>query len=516
MEEMYFIGMDCGTTNIKAVVLSLTGDIAAEASRALTVISSGAEEREQSAEAVWGLAAEIFREMTDHIGPEKARKIRGICVSSHTVSLLPVNSEGRPLRNAIIYQDSRSVSDLEEILLKIDRRRFSEITGGQPAVAFLPGKLLWFKRNEPELFQKTAALLQVSSYINFRLTGKLSTDLDQAVRTQCLDVEKLIWSDEISQASGMDFEQLFPEIFQPETCIGTVTVEASFLTGLPEGIPVAAGCSDAMAAMLAAGLKKPGDAGESSGTSSLFFIGSRIKSPPNSVVATKPSPVAEIPWIFDAPVQSTGAALQWFIDLFAQEEKEYCRKNGRNIFDHLNQLALDSVPGSNGLFFFPYLLGERAPLWNDYARGMFIGLTMSTKRSDLIRSVFEGTAFALRHVLETVRALGGEADNLSICGGGSKSRTWNRIKASVLNMPVKVLDETSGNVPVGDALIAAGMSGAAGDLSDLSERTIRVKEVIEPDPEWVRIYDERYPFFVSLYQSLDSELKRMNQIMWKR
>lgn len=122
-------------------------------------------------------------------------------------------------------------------------------------------------------------------------------------------------------------------------------------------------------------------------------------------------------WVFDAPIQTSGAALKWFIETLGAEEREYAAAHEKNIYTYLNELALESAPGSNGLFFFPYLLGERAPLWNEYARGMFIGMDMDMKRSDLIRSVFEGTAYALRHVMETVKASGAKAKVLRICGG---------------------------------------------------------------------------------------------------
>ena len=151
-------------------------------------------------------------------------------------------------------------------------------------------------------------------------------------------------------------------------------------------------------------------------------------------------------------------------------------------------------------------MGERAPLWNDHARGMFIGLSMTTSRAELIRSVFEGTAFAMRHVIETVRESGAKATSLRICGGGAKSRSWNMIKASVLNMPVYVLDDASGDVPVGDCLIAGHKLGVFPDLKEAADKIIKVKEVIQPNPEWVKVYDRLYPFYVSMYQHLDKDL----------
>ena len=511
-ESKYVLGMDCGTTNIKAVILSESGEIAAEASRPSKPIYPEPGMHEQDANAWWKDASDIFKDLIIQMGPEKSKRIAGICISSHTVSMLPVDKDGTPLRNALIYQDERSNNERHEITGTVGKERFIRIVGGQPSAAFLPNKILWFKRNEPQLFAKTRYIMQASSYINYKLTGVFSSDMDQATRTQCLDISTLKWSGVIGDAIGVDLDEILPPLYSVDDIIGTVSKEAEAVTGIPEGTPVLAGCSDAIAAMQATGMCRLGDAGESSGTSSLVFVGCTEQSEPDVPVVTRPSPIDGIPWVFDAPITTTGASVKWFIEKLAGEERTYCTVNDINIFNYLNELALKSEAGSGKLLFFPYLMGERAPLWNDHARGMFVGLSMTTSRSDLIRSVFEGTAYALRHVIETVRESGGKADTLRICGGGAKSRTWNMIKASVLNMPVYVLDETSGDVPVGDCLIAGHKLGLFPDLEEASRKIIKVKEVIQPDPEWVRIYDSIYPLYVSMYEHLDQDLVRLQSV----
>lgn len=216
-----------------------------------------------------------------------------------------------------------------------------------------------------------------------------------------------------------------------------------------------------------------------------------------------------MPWVFDAPIQTSGAAIKWFIETMAAQEQTYAKEHGKNIYTYLNELALESAPGAGGLFFFPYLLGERAPLWNEYARGMFIGMGMDMTRSDLVRSIFEGTAYALRHVIETVKESGGTAKVLRICGGGAKSRTWSQIKASMLQMPVYLLDEKSGDVPVGDALIVGHKVGVFPDLTKAVENIVKVNEIIQPIDEWVETYDKLYPYYVEMYKDLDSSLKNL-------
>ena len=505
----YLLGMDCGTTNIKAIIIGEDGCVVAEASRPSKFLKPGPNMHEQDANEWWKNTVEIFQSLAEQAGQDVVCKIRGISISSHTVTMLPLDQEGNPLRNALTYQDGRSAAELDYILDSIGFDRFVKIVGGQPAVAFLPNKILWFKNHEPELFAKTACFIQASSYLNYKLTGVLSSDIDQATRTQCLDIKTMEWSDEIGNVIGIDLKNYFPNLYLVDEIIGCVTPEAAALTGLVPGIPVIAGCSDAMASMHATGMSRLGEAGESSGTSSLVFVGSDVKSASDIPVVTKPCTIEGMPWVFDAPITTTGAAIKWYIDTFAAEERMYVKEHEIGIYDYLNQLALEAKPGSNGLFFYPYLLGERAPLWNDYARGMLIGLGMDTKRSDMIRAVFEGTAFALRHVMETVKESGARADSLRICGGGAKSHTWAEIKAAMLRMPVLLLDEKSGDVPVGDALIVGHKVGVFPDLPKAVESIVKVTEVIEPNEEWADAYDKLYPYYVEMYKHLDGDLKSL-------
>lgn len=513
--ENYLLGMDCGTTNIKAIILAEDGTVVAEASRPSKFLSPGPDMQEQDANEWWDNTVEIFQALTSKAGWNIVKRIRGICISSHTVTMLPVDKDGIPLRNAMTYQDNRSAAELHYIVDSIGYQRFVEIVGGQPAVAFLPNKLLWFKKNEPDLFAKTACFLQASSYINFKLTGKMTTDIDQASRTQCLDISTMEWSKEIGDVIGIDIDAVLPKPQLVNDIIGFVTEEAANATGLIAGIPVVAGCSDAMASMHATGMSRLGEAGESSGTTSLVFVGSDVKSAPDIPVVTKPCAIDGMPWVFDAPIQTSGAALKWFIETMAAEEREYAEAHDLNIYTYLNELALQSEPGAGGLFFFPYLLGERAPIWNEYARGMFIGMGMNMKRSDLIRSVFEGTAYALRHVMETVKEAGAKANVLRICGGGAKSRTWSQIKASMLKMPVYLLDEKSGDVPVGDALIVGHKVGVFPDLTKAAENIVKVNEIIQPVDKWVEVYDKLYPYYVDMYESLDRDLKSLKNAVDK-
>ena len=508
LAENYLIGMDLGTTNVKAILMDEDGNALARASRENHLIFPGKSMVEQSADEWWKNASEVFREITSAVDPAIVARIRGISISSQTVTMLPVDKDGNPLRNAMIWMDARSAKEMHYISLMLGHDHYVNIMGGQPDVAFLPNKILWYKMQETELYLKTEKIMQASSYINFKLTGKMTMDLDQAVRSQCMDIGSMKWSKEIGDVIGVDLDKILPEVYAVSDIIGTVTPEASALTGLPSGTPVTAGASDALTSVYATGITQLGEACESTGTSSIVFVSSPVKSPNDVPIVTKPYSVGNVPYIFDGPISTSGASLKWYLDNFGQPEKDKAASLGKDVYQLMNEIVHEVPAGSNGTMFFPYLIGERAPLWNSHAKGMFIGMSLDTTRADILRSIFEGTAFAVRHVVETVKASGGQINCLRITGGGAKSRTWSMIKASMLRVPVMLMDKRSGDVPFGDALIAGQATGVFTDMTKTIERLVHVTEIIQPVDAWADVYDKLYPYYIGMYQDLDKDLLR--------
>lgn len=514
LKENYLLGIDLGTTNIKANIMDEDGEIIATSSRANTPILPGPNMVEQDPNQWWDNACSILKEITQIAGEEVVRRIRGISVSSQVISLVPVGRDAKPVRNAITYQDTRSAAELDYIVDTLGFENFASVMGAPPSVAFLASKLLWYKKNEPENLAKTEGLLQANGYINLKLTGKMAIDLDCASRSQCLDAKTHKWSEEIGKAIGVDLNQYLPQPSAITDIIGYVTEEAAKETGLISGIPVCAGASDAMASMYATGISKLGEVGEASGTTSLLFTGTNKLGNYYDPVVTFPCAINGMPFLYDAPIQTSGAAVKWFMDTFGEAEKIEAQKLNKNIFTYVNELTESVKPGSEGLMFFPYLLGERAPLWNSYAKGMFIGMSLGSKREHFYRAVFEGTAYAVRHVLSRVSEISGIRPScLRIAGGGAKSLTWCKIKASMLHIPVYTLDDKSGDVPFGDVLIAGNAVGVFKDLTKTIQKIVKVKDVIEPVPEWEKAYDQLFPFYVDMYQKLDEDLKKYKTVV---
>lgn len=510
LRESYLLGIDLGTTNVKGNIMDAYGNLIATASRSLGKIYPGQNMIEQDPNQWWSCTIAILKYMTALAGEDVVSNIKGISISSQCPTLLPLDEAGNPVHNAIIYADGRAVNETDEITKALGFDNFVKLVGGQPSVAFLPGKLLWFKRNLPDEFERTATIMQANSYLNYRLTGELTIDVDTASRTQLMNLSTLKWADEIGATIGVDLNKLMPRVAKCTEIIGTVTKLAAKQTGLAEGTPVVAGCSDAMASMYAIGLSKLGDAGESAGTSSLVFASANKASASDVPVVTRPVGLETMPYVYDGPIGTTGAALRWYVEQMGEADIASSIEAGKNIYDYMNKAALKINPGSDGLFFYPYMAGgERAPLWNSHARGMFIGLNLTTDRAHIIRSIFEGTAFALRHVMDTIKEAGGIAENLRITGGGSKSMTWNKIKASMLHIPVYVLDDISGDVPFGDVLLAGHAVGIYPNLAEAVKKMVKIKEIVNPIPEWERIYDELYPYYIDMYKHLDNDLSKL-------
>lgn len=511
----YLLGMDIGTTNMKGVLYSETGDKIAFAQCTYEIFHRNQDCAEQKPSDWWNSAVSIFREIINEVDSQVKEQIVAICISSQTPTLLPVTKDGTPLRDAIIWMDKRADQEMKEILQTMGEERYISVTGMLPAVSFLPPKLLWYKKQEKALFEKTACFLQANGYINYKLTNVFSMDLDQASLTQCLNATKGEWSKEIGETIGIALEQYFPKPLKNHQIIGYVTKEAAKETGLPVNMAVVAGSSDAIAAMYASGLTTLGEATEVSGTSSLVFAGTKKLPKDYHSVGGHKCALQEIPYVYNAPISATGASIKWYLKNFGQYEYQLAKEKGRNVYDILNEEALQAKPGSNGLIFFPYMMGERAPLWNNHARGMFIGLSMDSKREDMVRGIFEGTSFALKSVIEECRRNGTKIDKIRVVGGGALSDTWLQIKASVLNIPVLVLDKKTGDVPFGDALIAGQAVGLYKDLSQSIKDIVTVERVIEPKEEWAMIYDKQYEYFKKFYQDLDSNLKAYAEI-WKQ
>ena len=347
----YLLGIDIGTTNLKAVLYNDAGNEICTEQKEYETIQLSSDIAEQDADIWWSGLTNCLQAITSSL-PDAAGKIACISVSCQTPSMLPVNISGEPLRPSIIWMDRRARKEYQNILSELGEKRYRELTGMGPDVSFWPPKLMWYKNNEPELFRDTHSILQPNGFINYRLTGILSMDRINARFTHCYDTISGNWSEELSGVLGINLKEILPPLFDCTEIIGHVTPAAAMETGLKEGTPVAAGCTDEYATMISFGLSEPGDAGEITGTSTLVFIAHNKPIFDAGSTQCASGFYGEIACILDAPISTTGASLKWFANtLGGMEQIE--SENAAKACTELWTISLrDHAPEAAGFCFF--------------------------------------------------------------------------------------------------------------------------------------------------------------------
>lgn len=504
--DTLLLGIDIGTTAVKAALFSLEGQIAASSSAEYATHHLRPGWVEQRPDDWWQAVCLAIRQALAQT-PHGAERVAGVAVSSQAPALLPLDKHGKPLRPALIWMDRRAEAQARALAETLGAQKMHQITGNRADAFYVAAKLLWFKTHEPHLLAQTHQFLQVNGYINYRLTNAYSLDPVHAALLQLRHYATGEWARELCDLCGVTPE-LFPLVKQGHELCGSVTPEAAEATGLRVGTPVMVGTVDGAAAALEAGVVKAGSAAEMTGTSTVVLM-------PNAQGITDPALIAmphaipQMHLLLGATVAS-GASLRWFRDQFAQLEIQLANASGRDAFDLLTEQAAQAPIGSDGVIFLPYMMGERSPLWHTNARGVFFGLSLAATKAAMIRAVLEGTAFALRHNIEAARAAGVSVTQVRSVGGGTRSSLWNQIKADVLGMPV-LLPQTSVGAPFGDALLAGMGVGLYDDIARIGA-AVNIKAEYTPNMTHHQRYTRQYALFRRLYEHLKDDFDMAAQI----
>jgi xylulokinase len=462
---------------------------------------------EQDPEDWWQATCKAIRETLAKV-PHGPERVLGLAVSSQAPTLLPLDRSGRPLRPAMIWMDRRAEAESAHLTELIGAAEIHRITGNRPDAFYVAARLLWLRCHEPDVLKQTWQFAQVNGYINYRLSGRLGMDAAHAVLLQLRNYATGAWSEALCSACGVEPGQ-FPEMLEGHRVQGDVTAGAAEATGLKAGTPVMAGTVDSPAAALEAGVAEPGVAVEMTGTSTVVII-------PNDRGLTEPALIAmphALPGIhlLLGAMVSSGGGLRWFRDQLGQPEVQAAMKQGADSSDLLTQLAAQAGPGSEGVIFLPYMMGERSPLWHTNARGVFFGLSLATTKAALVRSILEGAAFALRHNVEVATGAGAEVREMRSVGGCSRSDLWNQIKADMLGLPV-LLPRTSVGSPFGAAILAGMGAGAFPDIRKSLPGMVKLDRRFEPNLTNHERYTQSYQVFRSIYEHLKGDFDRAANI----
>ncbi len=419
-----------------------------------------------------------------------AKSIVGIGLTGQMHGLVLLDRDNKVIRPALIWCDQRSQQQVDSIISKLGVEAILQATANPMLTGWTLPKLLWVRDHEPEQFARIRKILLPKDYIRFKLTGEYATDVSDASGTGLFDVVHRRWSDAVVSGLGLD-ASILPVVVESSAVTGKVSFEAAEVTGLAQGTPVVGGAGDQAASAIGNGIVMPGTMSCTLGTSGVVFA--YLDKPaydPEGRVHTFCHALPDA-WHVMGVTQGAGLSLQWFRNRFAPEAQ----------YDDLTAEAASSPAGSHGLFWLPYLMGERTPHLDALARACWIGLTAKHSRADLTRSVLEGVTYSLNDGLQIIRALGADPAVIRLSGGGARSPFWHQLFADIFNVYVAVLETQEGSA-YGAALLALGGSGEYGTVREIVAAAIQEVSGRQPEPASASAYARRYAIYRSLYPAL--------------
>ena len=483
----YVIGIDLGTSAVKLLLMDRSGKVVQEVSKTYPLIQESHGYSEQDPQAWVEQTVAGLSEMMNHF-PGNAEDIEGISFSGQMHGLVLLDDHNEVLRNAILWNDTRTTAQCQEIYDVIGNDRLLEITQNPALEGFTLPKLMWVKEHEPNIYSKAKTFLLPKDYLRYKLTGELHMDYSDASGTLLLDIHTNNWSEDMCQALGIDSD-LCPPLIGSYEQTGTVLPEMASITGLSASTRVFAGGADNACGAIGSGILEEGKTLCSLGTSGvvLSYEASHDKEFGGKVhYFNHGAPDA---YYTMGVTLAAGYSLSWFKEVFAKEES----------FEDL-LAEVDSVqPGANGLMFTPYISGERTPHADASIRASFIGMDSSHQRKDFVRAVMEGITFSLHESINLFRNNGKTIDTIVSTGGGTKNEHWLQMQADIFNADIVKLSSEQGP-GVGAAMLAAYGCGWFDSLKQCADKFLQIEKTYLPNEENVQIYEELFGIYQHVYE----------------
>jgi len=487
----YFLSIDLGTMGVKTTLLNENAHILSKKNREYCLISSAKDQAEQDPQDWWVSLVKNLNEIKDE--EEKAfANIEAVSICGQMHTHVHLDQHNRPLGKAITWLDQRSAYVIDRWQQTGEYTELFNSTANFPTTSYTAPNLVRTREKKPEIFNKTARILLAKDYIKYKMTGRMATDPSDASGTLLYDVERLKWSDEAFRITGLS-RTLFPDVLDSTAIMGRISGKAALETGIKEGTPVINGGSDHSVAEIGSGLFESGSASIIVGTAGVVATCSdEPKKDEKQRIICWAYPLKGR-WDLLGLTQTAASCLTWFRDTFDGGSDD-------EIFNHYSTIASRIPPGSDGLLFLPYLLGERTPYWDSKARGIFFGISMNHRKAQFVRAIMEGVIFSLKNCLDVFQELGIQTGRIKTLGGGSKSGVWKQIMASAIKREIYTLESEEPSA-VGN-LVLAGLGTGRFESIDEAKKIIKLKDKTVPDDNETGIYNEQYRKYLTLYERL--------------
>lgn len=509
----YFLGIDSGTSGVKAVVVSETGDMVGTGYYEIPLLTPKPMWAEQDPTNWWDACKNAIKDAVAKSGV--GVEVGGIGISGQMLGSTLLDKNLEPVDNCMIWLDQRSIKERDWIEKSIGMEKMLDITSNVPLTGYWAPKLMWIKENQPQVYDKTRHVMFTKDYIKLKLTGEVSLEVSDASGSYLFDVPNRKWSDEMFKLCGLDRSMVSDNVKESQEIAGYLKADVAAELGLKAGIPVVGGAGDQPACGIGSGVVKEGIVSATIGTSGVVFAATSKPVPDvNGAAALAYCHAVPEMWCLFGCTLAAGGSFKWLRDTVFAGQKAQMEAQGKDVYNLMTEMAAKAPVGSEGLVFLPYLNGERTPYPDPYAKGTFFGLSLRHGLNEIARSVLEGVTFSLRDTIELLRDADISVNEVRASGGGAKSALWRQIQADIYNASVVTtnVEETG---CVGAAILAGVGAGHFDSIESACDQIIKPVSVTEPIAKNVEMYEDYYGTYRSLYGTLKDTFKKQADIVEK-
>lgn len=497
MAKELLLGIDIGTSGCKIALFSRDGSVVCSNTEEYPVYYPAPGFVEQDPNEWWEAICRGSKKLItqNNVSPVD---IAGVGVDGQSWAAIAVDENGDVLTRNPIWMDTRSESICRELNETVGEDRLFAVSGNPLKAQYTTGKIIWYKKNKPDVYNKINKILQSNSYIVYKMTDVMSHDMSQGYGLHCFDMKKGKWDMDMCKALGIK-SNLLPDLAACHEVVGTISESAAAKMGLVKGIPVVAGGLDAACGTLGAGVLEHGQTQEQGGQAGGMSICLKEYCADKRLILGYH--VVPGRWLLQGGTTGGGGVMRWFHEQFGFEERLKAGETGGSSMALLDELAKTVPAGSDGVVFLPYMAGERSPIWDEKAKGVFYGLDYSKTKAHLTRAVMEGAAYALLHNIEVAEGAGAAVGTMRAMGGAANSRFWTQMKADLTGRPIEVPGSDTATT-LGAALLAGVGVGVYRDFAEAVSETVKVKRRHEPSEQNKNEYNRGYGTYLALYTAL--------------